>query len=142
MLLVGCAALLVCAALLRRADAPARALGAAALALAFFALPTQIHERYLFLPLAFLAMRAAADPPVLIAFVVVAVSATLNNLGTLRGFSEPAYTAIATSPLPLALAVVNLLVLVALVGRLLATSLGVRWAAGAALASNRHSKAS
>jgi hypothetical protein len=119
-ILMGAAALLVCAALIQRSDGPARALGAAVLALAFFALPTQIHERYLFLALALLVMSAAADRAVLAAFVIVAISATLNILGALRGFSEPAYAAISNSQLPLALAALNLLTLLALLGRLLA----------------------
>ncbi|MEP7190100.1 MAG: hypothetical protein ABI901_12985, partial [Roseiflexaceae bacterium] len=64
-ILMGGAALLVCVALLQRSDGPARSLGAAVLALAFFTLPTQIHERYLFLALALLAISAAADRLVL-----------------------------------------------------------------------------
>jgi Gpi18-like mannosyltransferase len=118
--LMGGAALLVCVALIRRSDAAARALGAAVLALAFFTLPTQIHERYLFLALALLVMSAAADRVLIAAVVFVIISATLNILGTLRGFSEPAYAAIAGSPLPLVLAALNVLVLLALIGRLLA----------------------
>jgi hypothetical protein len=113
-------ALLVCVALLQRSDGPARALGTAVLAMAFFTLPTQIHERYLFLALALLAMSAADDRPALAAFVLVVISATLNILGTLRGFSEPAYAAIVSSPLPLVLAALNVLTLLALLGHLLA----------------------
>ena len=100
-ILIGGTALIVCVALIQRSDAAARALGAAVLALAFFTLPTQIHERYLFLALALLVMSAAADRTVLAAFVIVMISATLNILGALRGFSEPAYAAIVGSPLPL-----------------------------------------
>lgn len=133
-ILIGGVAVLVCAALIRRSDGPARTLSAAVLALAFFTLPTQIHERYLFLSLALLVMSAAADRPVLAAFVIVMISATLNILGALRGFSEPAYAAIIASPLPLVLAVLNVLTLLALLGRLLALSLGVPRAAGGALA--------
>ncbi len=125
MILMGGAALLVCVALIHRSDGPARALGAAVLALAFFALPTQIHERYLFLALALLVMSAAADRPVLAAFAILMISGTLNILGALRGFSESAYAAIIASPLPLALAALNVLTLLALLGRLLALSLGV-----------------
>lgn len=134
MLLMAGAALLVVVALLYRSDGPARTLGAAALALAFFCLPTQIHERYLFLTLALLAMAAAAERPALIAFVVLAASATLNILGALRGFSEPAYAAIAGSSLPMLLAALNLLTLLALLAGVLAHSLGLPRAAAAALA--------
>jgi hypothetical protein len=120
--LMGGAALLVCVALIRRSDAAARALGAAVLALAFFTLPTQIHERYLFLSLALLLMSAAADWPALAAFVIVMISATLNILGALRGFSESAYAAITDSPLPLMLAALNVLVLLALLAFTLRTT--------------------
>jgi Gpi18-like mannosyltransferase len=141
MLLMGCAALLVCVALLYRWDAPTRALGAAILALAFFTLPTQIHERYLFLPLAFVMMRAAADRPLIIAYLILMVSATLNILGALRGFSAPAYQVIAASPIPLVLAVINILALVALIGRLLATSVSMP-RVGAAVPSGRRPEVS
>ncbi|MEO7909929.1 MAG: hypothetical protein ABIV47_09785 [Roseiflexaceae bacterium] len=124
-ILMAGATLLVCVALLQRSDGPTRALGAAVLALAFFTLPTQIHERYLFLALALLVMSAAADRLVLAAFVIVVISATLNVLGALRGFFEPAYAAINASPLPLLLAALNVLILLALLGRLLALSLRV-----------------
>jgi hypothetical protein len=137
MLLMGAAALLVCLALIHRSDRPARALGAAALALAFFTLPTQIHERYLFLALALLVMSAAADRPMIVVFVVLTISATLNILGALRGFWEPAYAVIAPSPLPIALAALNILMLAALLWRLLAISLGVPRTAGTALAAGR-----
>jgi Gpi18-like mannosyltransferase len=123
-LLMGGATLLVCVALLQRSDGRARSLAAAVLALAFFTLPTQIHERYLFLALALLMMSAAADRLLLAAFVIVSISATLNILGALRGFSEPAYAAITSSPLPLMLAALNVLMLLALIGRLLARSMG------------------
>jgi Gpi18-like mannosyltransferase len=120
--LVGGVALLVCLALLRRADGPARAEGAAVTALAFFLLPTQIHERYLFFALAFLAMRAASDRRLLAPYLILVTTATLNILGTLSGFSQAATAAIAPSPLPFAIAVVNLLALVFLIGHLLITS--------------------
>jgi len=141
-ILMGGAAVLVCVALIQRSDGPARALGAAVLALAFFTLPTQIHERYLYLALALLVMSAAADRTVLAAFVILMISATLNILGALRGFSEPAYAAIVASPLPLVLAALNVLTLLALLGRLLARSLGVPRTAAAALAAGRRTEVS
>lgn len=122
MLLLGGAALLACAALWRRNDGPARVEAAAVVALAFFMLPTQIHERYLFFSLAFLALRAPSDGRVLIAYVILVASATLNTLGALSGFSPAATAAIASSPLPVTIAAVNLVVLAALVGHLLVTS--------------------
>jgi Gpi18-like mannosyltransferase len=122
MLLLGCAALIVCIALFRRSDGPARAEGAAVMALSFFMLPTQIHERYLFFALAFLALRLASDRLMLIPYLVLVATATLNILGGLSGFNQRATAAIAGSPLPLAIAVVNLLVLLFLIGHLIVTS--------------------
>lgn len=119
MLLLGGAALLACAALWRRNDGPARAEAAAVMALAFFMLPTQIHERYLFFSLAFLALRAPSDGRVLVAYLILVASATLNTLGALSGFSPAATAAIAGSPLPVAIALANLVVLAALMGHLL-----------------------
>jgi hypothetical protein len=118
-LLAGGVAALMGAALLRRADGPTRAEGAAVLALAFFALPTQIHERYLFLALAFLALCIASDERMVIPFVVLVFSATLNIFGTLDGFIPALTSIIADSPLPLLLAVVNLGTLALLTGHLL-----------------------
>jgi hypothetical protein len=181
-MLMGMATLLVCLALIHRSDGLARVLAAAVLALAFFTLPTQIHERYLFLALAPLMMSAAAAQPVLIlqrdaqpprrqegqesndytlgvlgalaasparrlvviliAFLILMVSAMLNILGALRGFSEPAYAAIVGSSLPIVLAALNILILLALMGRLLAISLGWPRAARSALAANPRVEAS
>ena len=108
LLLVGGAALLVCLALLRRADGPARAEGAAVIALSFFLLPTQIHERYLFFALAFLVLRAASDRRLLLAYLALVATATLNILGALSGFSPAATAAIAAMPwLPMAIAAAN-----------------------------------
>jgi hypothetical protein len=121
-LLLGAVVLLAGLALLRRADGPARAEGAAVLALAFFLLPTQIHERYLFFALAFLILRAASDGVLLAPYLVLVATATLNILGALSGFSPGATIAIAASPLPIAIAVVNLLVLAFLLGHLLIAS--------------------
>jgi hypothetical protein len=122
MLLVGCAALIACVALVRRFDAPALAEGAAVMALSFFMLPTQIHERYLLFVLAFLALRLASDRWMLAPFLVLVATATLNILGGLSGFNERATAAIAASPLPPAIAAVNLLVLLFLIGHLIVTS--------------------
>jgi Gpi18-like mannosyltransferase len=119
MALFGLVTALVCLALLRRSDPPARAEAAAVLALAFFALPTQIHERYLFLALAFLALRIACAPWTLLPYLILCVTATLNILGTLRGFAPAVYDYMLDSRLALGLAVVNLLVLAIMLGHLL-----------------------
>jgi Gpi18-like mannosyltransferase len=120
--LLGCAALLVSVALLRRADGPMRVEGAAVLALAFFALPTQIHERYLFLTLAFLALCIARDERMVLPYVILVFTATINILGVLDGFVPPAAAAITASPLPLLCAGVNLTILLGLLGHLLVSS--------------------
>ncbi len=117
--LFGLVAAIACLALLRRSDAPARAESAAVLALAFFALPTQIHERYLFLALAFLALRIASAPWVMLPYLLLTVTATLNILGTLKGFTPAVYDYMSASQLALWLAVINLLVLAVMVGHLL-----------------------
>ncbi len=122
MLLLGAVALLICLALLRRYDGPARAEGAGLLALAFFLLPTQIHERYLFFALAFLVLRAASDLRIVAAYLALVATATLNILGALRGFWPGATAAIVASPLPLAIAAANLAVLVVLLGHMWVTS--------------------
>jgi len=120
LLLVGAAALLVLLAVLRRPDGPMRAAGAATLALAFFALPTQIHERYAFFALPFLLLAAAADGRALVAFAAVALSATLNILGAIPGFAPPLHALINASPLPTAVAWVTLATLLALLVSLFA----------------------
>ena len=119
MALFGLVTALVCLALLRRSDAPARAESAAVLALAFFALPTQIHERYLFLVLAFLVLRIASAPWVMLPYLILTITATLNILGTLKGFSPATYEYMTESQLALWLAVINLLVLAVLLIHLL-----------------------
>jgi hypothetical protein len=115
MVLIGMVALLVVVVLLRRAGPMVRAGGAAVLALAFFLLPTQIHERYLFLSLAFVALGIAGDRRMVVPYLLLVASATLNILGTLDGFVPLVQPWIESSPLPLVCAVVNLGVLVVLV---------------------------
>jgi Gpi18-like mannosyltransferase len=117
--LFGLATALVCLALLRRSDAPARAESAAVLALAFFVLPTQIHERYLFLALAFLVLRIASAPWVMLPYLILTVTATLNILGTLKGFAPAVYDYMTESQLALGLAVINLLALAVMLIHLL-----------------------
>jgi hypothetical protein len=113
LLLMGGAALLITLSLLRRADPASRALAAACLALAFFCLPTQIHQRYLFLVFAFLALRLADTPRLLWAYATLLVTGTLGILGSLS-FVPALQPLIAASPLPLVCATLNLLVLAAL----------------------------
>ena len=115
--LLGITALLLCRPLLWRADRPQLAETATGLALAFFCLPTQIHERYLFLTLGFLILMVACVPRAIWAFGLLATSATLNILGTLQGFAPPLQPLIAQSPLPALLAAINLAVLLWLLVR-------------------------
>jgi hypothetical protein len=127
LLLVGVAVLLVGIALLRRWDAAARAEAAGAIALAFFCFPTQIHERYLFLALAFLALRIASASYIVIPYMLLLLTATLNIIGTLKGFVPAVYAFMQESWLPLLLAALNLLLCVWLIGHvLLATSAAVK----------------
>jgi hypothetical protein len=112
LMLVGGTALVVGAVVLRRADPPTRAHAAAVLALAFFMLPTQIHERYLFLVLPFLALCIAYNTRFVIPYSILVATATINILGTLDGFVPLAHTWITHAPLPLPMlcAVANLVV--------------------------------
>jgi Gpi18-like mannosyltransferase len=123
MVLFGLVAGLVCLALLRRSDAPARAESAAVLALAFFTLPTQIHERYLYLALAFLILRVASAPWVALPYLLLVITATLNILGTLKGFVPAVYAYMSESQLPLWLAAINLLILAVMAVHLLLAAL-------------------
>ncbi len=111
--------LLICLALLRRTDMLARFLAAATTALAFALLPTQIHERYLFLPLAFLVLCVCLDRSYLVLYVVLMVSATLNIFGDLSGFWPSAATFIRATPLPSILAIGNIIMLLVLLWRLI-----------------------
>ncbi len=114
LLLMAGAALLVAASLLRRADQQTRLLSAGVLALSFFVLPTQIHERYLFLGLVFLALCIGYHHLFVLPYSILVFSALLNILGTLDGFVPLATPFIAASPLPFLCALANILVLIAL----------------------------
>ncbi len=118
-LLIGAVVLLVCTALLRRSDDPARAAAAAVLALAFFALPTQIHERYAFFTLPFLALWIAYDRIALLPYLLIGTAATINIFGAIRGFFPDLSSAIRASALPNIVGVATLLVLGWLLARLL-----------------------
>lgn len=127
LLLVAGVALLVGGALLGRTDGPLRAQGAAVLALAFFCLPTQIHERYLFLTLAFLTLRVASRPVLALPLALLILSATFNILGDLDGFVPLATRLLEGSPVPFVLTVANL----GIFGGLLVHLLRSSWARGA-----------
>jgi hypothetical protein len=118
-LLIGSVGLLVCATLLHRSDAAGRAAAAAVLALAFFALPTQIHERYAFFTLPFLALWIAYDRLALLPYLLIGVAATINIFGAIRGFSPDLSNAIRASALPNIVAIATLLLLAWLIARLL-----------------------
>ncbi len=122
LLLTASSVLLVGAALLRRSDGPIRAEGAAVLALAFFCLPTQIHERYLFLSLAFLALLIPGNEKLVLPFLLLVGSATLNILGDLDGFIPLATAMLEDSPVPFVLAAINLGLLAFFIGHLLISS--------------------
>jgi Gpi18-like mannosyltransferase len=112
--LLGVATLLALSALWRRSDAVGRVRSAALLALSFFLLPTQIHERYLFLALPLLALWATSDRRMLLALVVLIITATLNIVGVLNGFWPDLHALLDGSSLTVGLAALNLGVLIAL----------------------------
>ncbi len=114
--LVALAAGLACLAALRRPDGPSRAAAAAALAMAFFALPTQIHERYAFFALPFLLLCAAADRRAFLPFGLLTLTATLNIVGAIGGFIPAVHALIARSAISTAVAWVNMAILVGLLG--------------------------
>ncbi|MEM8532394.1 MAG: hypothetical protein AAGF95_16235 [Chloroflexota bacterium] len=126
LLLLGSVTMIVVGMLTLRYDQLAALDGTMVIALAFFLLPTQIHERYLFLPLAFVAARLASDRALWPVFIFLTISATLNIMGDLRGFFPTAYAAIVDSPLPYVLAFGNLVTLGWLLVRLIYLSLPPR----------------
>ncbi|MEI7772302.1 MAG: hypothetical protein WCI67_20090 [Chloroflexales bacterium] len=111
--LVALAAGLAGLAALRRPDGPGRA-AAAALAMAFFVLPTQIHERYAFFALPFLLLCAAADRRAFLPFGLLALTATLNIVGAIGGFFPDVEWVIVRSSFPTAVAWANVAILVGL----------------------------
>jgi Gpi18-like mannosyltransferase len=114
--LVGAAALLVLFAVLRDPGPRTVTAGAATLALAFFALPTQIHERYAFFALPFLLLAAAIDMRLLAPYLLLVAAATVNIVGAIPGFSRELTVIIRASFLPQAVAWLSLALLVALIG--------------------------
>lgn len=122
MILLGVVAGLVMWTLIRRNDGVARTNAAAVLALAFFMLPTQIHERYLFFTVAFLALCIAEAPYQLPAMLALGISGSINIVGTLGGFSPGLNAAIRGSPLPSILPLINLAIFIFLIGHLLMLS--------------------
>jgi Gpi18-like mannosyltransferase len=113
-LLVGAAALLVMLAVLRHPHPHTYLVGAAALGLAFFTLPTQIHERYAFFALPFLLLASAADPRLLLPYAVLATNATINIFGAIGSFTPELMPLIHNSALPQVVAWVNLATLAGL----------------------------
>ena len=107
-LLLGAVATLVSIGLLRCSDGLARAQAAAVLMLAFFCLPTQIHERYLFLALAPLALCIAPSERWAGLFLWAVASATLNVLAELSGFVPIIDAILGQSPLRYVIALTNL----------------------------------
>lgn len=108
------AVLLIGWALVLRPDPPTRLRAAALIGLAFFCLPTQIHERYLFLALAFTALCVADDERWAWPFMFLTLSATINILAELSGFVPIVDATLGRSPLRYALAVLNLAALAGL----------------------------
>ncbi|HEX7222442.1 MAG TPA: glycosyltransferase 87 family protein, partial [Candidatus Limnocylindrales bacterium] len=76
-LLVG-AFVLICAAIVERPDRLTILLGVTLLAIAFFVLPTRVHERYMFPFFALGAILAAVSWRWLVAYIALSVAAFLN----------------------------------------------------------------
>ena len=112
LLLLLAVALLTMLMIWRRSDGAGRVEAAAALGLAFYVLPTQIHERYAFFALSFLALGIAADRRTLLPYLALMLSATLNILGALDGFWPAATAMIVGSPLPELVAWFHVLLLI------------------------------
>ena len=126
-LLVGAAALGVLLAFLRRPNPLTLTVGAAALALAFFTLPTQIHERYAFFALPFLLLAAAADLRLLVPYALIVSGSTINILGALSGFAPDLQRFIKASLLPQTVAWVSLGTLAGLLAYLWLAPQSGRW---------------
>ncbi|NTW02027.1 MAG: hypothetical protein HGA19_12175 [Oscillochloris sp.] len=112
--LVALAAGLACLAVLRRPGSFSRMAAAAALAMAFFTLPTQIHERYSFFALPFLLLCAATDARAFLPFGLLTITATLNILGSIPGFIPEVQRVIVRSSIPTVVAWVNMAILMSL----------------------------
>jgi len=120
LLLMGLATGLISFGLLRRADSSSRIEGAALLALAFFLLPTQIHERYLFLATIFLALNIVHEERLVLPFTFFVFSGTINIFGELFAFLPSLHSFLQTLPLlPQTLAASNLLLFGMLLGHFL-----------------------
>ena len=123
LVLMGSVTLLVFVALLTRSDEPARTEGAAVLMLAFFLLPTS-DPRAVSLPLARVPdpLRGSNDRMV-VPYLILVATATLNIFGALRGFLPAVHAVLDASPLPQAIALINLMVFLCLLGHLLRLSM-------------------
>jgi Gpi18-like mannosyltransferase len=114
--LLALVAVAVMAVLLRRAALELRLEAGAVLALAFFTLTTQMHQRYIVFVYPFLILAAAASPRLLWPYLALLVTGTLNIFGTLPFL--PALEAwIAVSWLPTLCALAHLALLLYLLYR-------------------------
>jgi Gpi18-like mannosyltransferase len=113
LLLLASAALLISLLVARSDEAGFDTIAAALTALAFFLLPTQIHERYLFLCFAFLALSLPHARALWLPFALLSLSATLNVFGTLD-FWRAIRPVLAPPVVGKTFAVVNLLIFGAL----------------------------
>jgi hypothetical protein len=115
-LLLGLVVALICGALWLRSDGPGRARAAALLALAFFCLPTQIHERYMFLALAFLTLSMAPNLRWTWLWLWAVFAGSLNILAELSGFVPLIDATLGRSPIRYVIAAGNLVALVVGIG--------------------------
>jgi hypothetical protein len=118
MMMVGGVAAAVMIALLRQATPVRRAMAGAGLGLGFFLFPTQIHERYLFLSLAFVALLIAYNPRFVLLYLLLITTATVNIFATLDGFLPHVTPLLAHPALSLGCALLNIAAVVVLMGRM------------------------
>jgi hypothetical protein len=82
---------IVCVVVARRPDRQMLLLGLALLAIAFFVLPTRVHERYLFPFFAVGAVLAGASRRWLLAYVILSIGTFLNMYVVLTSLYAPEY---------------------------------------------------
>ncbi|NTV65519.1 MAG: hypothetical protein HGA65_18570, partial [Oscillochloris sp.] len=105
---------LSCLAIIRRSGSASSTAAAATIALAFFTLPTQIHERYSFFVMPLLLLCAITDLRALIPFALITITATVNVIGAMPAFVPEMAQVIANSNIPALVAWVNVLTLIGL----------------------------
>jgi Gpi18-like mannosyltransferase len=111
LLLMAALALCVCALLIRRSDGETRLIAALLLAVGFFTLPTQIHERYLFPAFPLLMLWLARDKVARWPLLLLALASTVNLL-RVAPFIPPLYALLSPAIVPLITSALDVAVLI------------------------------